>query len=125
MPLTSTADRAHLIEQLALAVARHRMYDTRGMIPAEQIVTREDRALVLSLLRKAAPLYPLPVNTQVDAQAQDVNTKVNKWAGCRCWKQMGNDFWFLPTESCLYGTCDNPLPKVDTAENHRQGQQQC
>lgn len=21
---------------------------------------------------------------------------------CACHKQMGNDFWFLPTESCLF-----------------------
>jgi hypothetical protein len=28
---------------------------------------------------------------------------------CRCHKQMGNDFWFLPKGQCLYGKCNDPI----------------
>lgn len=27
---------------------------------------------------------------------------------CRCHVQLGNDYYFLPRTSCLFGTCDNP-----------------
>lgn len=32
---------------------------------------------------------------------------------CRCQKQMGNDFLFLPTDRCLFGTCDKDANRVD------------
>ena len=34
------------------------------------------------------------------------------YKGCKCLERMGNDFWFLPADRCLYedGKNDNPDP---------------
>lgn len=55
--------RIEMISGFVRALVRHRMSDTRAMIPVEEIdriTTKEDRAFVLRMLRLAAPLYPLP-----------------------------------------------------------------
>jgi hypothetical protein len=64
MTLTNV-ERARCIEDIALEIARHRMDDTQAILPPEQIVTREDRAVALRIVRIAEPLYPLPVQTEI------------------------------------------------------------
>jgi hypothetical protein len=74
MTLKSAGSRAMLIEELALDVARYRMSDTTCILPADRIVTDDDRRFVLCLLRQAAPLYPLPTGDEIpqDKQKGDV-----------------------------------------------------
>lgn len=33
---------------------------------------------------------------------------------CKCHRQMGNDFWFLPTGSCLFAKIATTKPKPET-----------
>lgn len=43
---------------------------------------------------------------------------------CRCAKLMGNEFWFLPTGTCLYGKCNKERAMVtitgDDLRQHRE-----
>lgn len=70
--MLTDAERISLIEQLALAVARHRIGDTEGWMSTEDIERgrpegmKPDRSFVLKFLRAAAPLYPLPESKMID-----------------------------------------------------------
>lgn len=35
------------------------------------------------------------------------------YKGCKCFEQMGNDFWFLPVDRCLYE--ENSVPTTERA----------
>lgn len=39
---------------------------------------------------------------------------------CRCHKQMGNDFYFLPTDQCLYyNACERTSRDHNISDSHR------
>lgn len=61
--LKETVNRARVVEDMALAIAQHRLGDTDRMLPPESIVEQGDRTLALQLVRMAEPLYPLPTQT--------------------------------------------------------------
>jgi hypothetical protein len=64
-------ERITMISGFVRALVRHRMSDTRALIPVEEIdriTTKADRAFVLRLLRLAAPLYPLPPSEIRDSE---------------------------------------------------------
>lgn len=59
-PELSAADRAGIIEAMALEIARHRMGDIAHLLKPGDLVSMADRRLAFRLVHMAAPLFPLP-----------------------------------------------------------------